>query len=153
MALNTTSTVYGRLPSKPTLHEIKKKSLKNLGLNFPIGESEGAYLRKSSGLDLIKKNLRQLLLTERGERVMLPLFGTNLKKYLMEPLDETLLNQIKTEILESVNRYAKNVDVLKLQVFPGNDPTLNGGHHILIKLYCKLVEEADVSFEVKVEIN
>lgn len=153
MALSTSTNVYGRLPSKPVSHDIKNKSLKNIGIQFPIGATVGAYVRKSSSLDLIKQNLRQLLLTERGERIMLPLFGTNLKKYLMEPLDETLLNQIKTEILDSVNRYARNVDVLKLQVFPGNDPTLNGGHHILIKLYCRLVEEADVSFEVKVEIN
>ena len=147
MVLNSNSTIYGRKPPKEVAHDIKSKGLKPYGVSFPIGYSlGGGYLGKSSGLDLIKSNLRQLLLTQRGERVMLPNFGTNLKNYLMEPLDETLLNQIKVEILDSLSRYARNVLVTKLQIIPSNE------NHLYIKLFCQLREEENVTFEVKVDL-
>tara|TARA_R110000868_G_scaffold13711_7_gene63610 strand:- start:1175 stop:1639 length:465 start_codon:yes stop_codon:yes gene_type:complete len=153
MVLNSNSTIYGRKPAKAISHDIRSKSLKAYGFNFPIGETRGSgYLSKSAGIELIKNNLKQLLLTQRGERVMLPMFGTNLKRYLMEPLDETLLNQIKIEILDSFNRYARNISIIKLQVFPGNTATLMGGHYLIIKLFCKLKEEENVTFEVKVDL-
>ena len=70
----------------------------------------------------------------------------------MEPLDQALLSQIRREILEAVTKYAANVTVTKLQVFPGTSPTFEGGHYVLIKLFCQLKEEDAVTFEVKVEL-
>lgn len=155
MVVNSTSNFYGREVPKAASYLVKSKGgAKLYGLKFPFGDmSDGTYLKKSSELDLIKSNLRQLLLTTRGERVMLPKFGTNLKNYLMEPLDQALLSQIRREIAESIYMYAPSVDLLKIQVFPIESATLNGGHAISVKLFCALKEDFNVGFEVKVEIS
>ena len=85
---------------------------------------------------------------------MLPNFGTNLKNYLMEPLDQALLSQIRREISQSIYKYAPFVDILLLQVFPLESGTgSNGGQALLIKLVCSLKEANNLSFEVKVEIR
>ena len=82
MVLNSTSTLYGREGSKPSSLLTKRNSNKFYGLKFPFGKlSDGKFLKKASDLEPIKSGLRQLLLTNRGERVMLPNYGTNLRKY------------------------------------------------------------------------
>lgn len=154
MAINQNIDVYGREVPKAAAYSSKAKGSKSYGFKFPLGNLEdGLFLKKSSELDLIKSNLRQLLLTTQGERVMLPGFGTNLKNYLMEPLDQALLSQIRRELLEAIYKYAPNVDVLKLQVIPVETATLNGGHAISIKLFCALKEDQNLGFEMKVEIR
>lgn len=153
MVLNSDINVYGR-ESKPGSFSSKSKGEKTYGLKFPIGDTDsGDYLKKSSGIGLVKSNLRQLLLTRRGERVMLPLFGTNLKNYLMEPLDQALLSQIRREILESIYLYAPNVTVSKIMIFPLTEDALQGGHSLRIELYCALKENEDIGFEVEVELR
>lgn len=154
MAINQNIDVYGRENPKAASYSSKAKGSKSYGLKFPFGNLEnGLFLKKASDLELIKSNLNQLLLTTQGERVMLPGFGTNLKNYLMEPLDQALLSQIRRDILEAIYKYAPNVSVLKLQVIPIDTTTLNGGHAISIKLFCALKEDENLGFEMKVEIR
>jgi phage baseplate assembly protein W len=155
MPINQNTNYYGREAVKESTFSVKSKSDKIYGLKFPFGNLEdGKFLKKASDVELIRSNLKQLLLTRRGERVMLPNFGTNLKNYLMEPLDQALLSQIRREISQSIYKYAPFVDILLLQVFPLESGTgSNGGQALLIKLVCSLKEANNLSFEVKVEIR
>lgn len=153
MVLNQDITVYGKATPKSSSFLAKRKTTKFYGFRFPFGEiSKGGYLKKSSDLSLIKDGLRQLLLTRRGERVMLPNYGTNLNNYLMEPLDQATFNQIKREILESMSIYAPDINLLKIQIFPSETETLSGGHSLYIKLFCSIKEESESSFEIKLSI-
>lgn len=154
MAINQNIDVYGTENSKAATYSSKAKGTKSYGVKFPFGSlQDGTFLKTSSELELIKSNLRQLLMTTQGERVMLPGFGTNLRNYLMEPLDQALLSQIRRDLLEAIYKYAPNVDVLKLLVTPIDTPTLNGGHCISINLFCALKEDENLGFEMKVEIR
>ena len=154
MAINQNIEVYGREATKQSLFGTKAKTQKTYGLAFPFGDIEdGTFLKKSSDVQLIKSSLRQLLLTRRGERVMLPNYGTNLKNYLMEPLDQALLSQIKREISESIYKYAPNVNLNLLQVFPLDQASFNGGNVLLIKLFCSIKDTENLIFEVDVEIK
>lgn len=155
MPINQTENFYGRQITAESAYSVKSKNTKTYGLKFPFGNIEdGKFLKKSSDVDLIRANIQQLLLTKRGERVMLPEFGTNLSKYLMEPLDQALLSQIRREISQSIYKYAPFVNLLLLQVFPLQNATgSNGGHALLIKLVCSLKENEELNFEVTLEIR
>lgn len=121
------------------------------GLNFPLGSTvKAGYFSKLSGIQLVKKNLIQLIRTDRGERFMLPLFGTNLKKYLFEPKDAFLYKKIRTEIAETIQRYAPYVELIRVEVLPTSKSQYTGG--IEIKLFCKIREEDGVVFEVNLGI-
>ena len=153
MVLNSNVDLYGVGSVTNPNRLIKRNLNKRFGFRYPMGDIDnGTFLKKASDLELIKGQLRQLLLTNRGERVMLPGYGTNLRKYLMEPLDQATLSQIRREILESFRRYAPNVSISKLQVFPGTTSTLNGGNFIRIVLYCTLLDVEEVSFELNVDL-
>lgn len=154
MPINTNTNFYGsELPRSPG-QLTKSVRSKRFGFKFPMGDTDsGQFLKKSSDLDLVKGQLKQLLLTTRGERVMLPGFGTNLRRYLMEPLDQATFSQIKREILESFSRYAPNVGISKIQIFPGRTETFDGGSFLVVKLFCVLRSEQDVRFDIKVNIQ
>ena len=53
---------------------------------------------KSSKEELIKGQIRQLLFTVPGERVMLPSFGLHIRQYLFSPIDSIIIENIKKEI-------------------------------------------------------
>jgi len=154
MALNQSIETYGsQLPKSPSFLN-RRKADKDYGFAFPLGDIDsGKFLAKSSDLQLVKGQLKQLLFTNRGERVMLPSYGTNLRRFLMEPMDQATFSQIKREILESFSKYARNVAVNKLQIFPGSTSTPQGGNFIIIKLYCTLLIEDKISFDLTLNIQ
>jgi phage baseplate assembly protein W len=67
---------------------------KFLGLQYPLAKSSRGILAQKVGVDQIKADLLQLLLTNPGERVMLPTYGTPLRKLIFEPNDNNLLNNV-----------------------------------------------------------
>ena len=63
---------------------------KFLGLQYPLVKTHRGILAQNTGVDQIKADLLQLLLTNPGERVMLPSYGTPLRELLFEQNDSTL---------------------------------------------------------------
>ncbi|HHZ81803.1 MAG TPA: hypothetical protein EYN64_03655 [Flavobacteriales bacterium] len=95
----TSTTLYGVNPPKQISLELTSRSKENYGLAFPTGKKKGAGdFHKQTGITLLQNNLEQLLLTEKGERVMFPQFGLSLRKFLFEPLTQELFINIKYEI-------------------------------------------------------
>ena len=92
-----------------------EKSL--VGLNSSLSpKSSGGIFSKQYGIHLIKSNLIDLLTTKKGDRVMLPQYGTNVHLAVFEPLDEFLKRDIQNEILMAIATYEPRVDVLNLTV-------------------------------------
>ena len=147
--------VYGPLPVTTTKKETTSEGWSKVyGLNYPMGTlTTGGYLAKQSGLELVKSNLTQLLRTEKGERVMLPNYGITLRKYLFEPLDEQLFNEVKEEIITAVRNYAPNVQILKISVNPLDKFGVESLQALQIKLTCKLTENPNILFDVKVKVG
>ena len=126
---------------------------KKYGLAFPIGTSTtGGYFAKNSGTQLVKNNLKQLILTSKGERVMLPNFGMNLKNYLFEQLDDQTFNNVKLEILNGLARYGQGVNLLKLGVFNNDDVTPTGLQGITVKLAVE-IKNTDIITDVEVKVG
>ena len=61
--------------------------------------------------NLIRASIQRILGTARGERVMQPEFGANLKKMLFEPLDNMLIEDIKEQITDIVETQEPRVTV------------------------------------------
>jgi len=71
----------------------------NIAFPFKDDNLKNYYLKMNkTGDDAIKSDLIHLLLTTPGGRLYLPEFGTNLRKFVFEPNDTTLREDIKAEI-------------------------------------------------------
>lgn len=84
-----------------------------IGLNF--GKSIQGYFSTSADKRLIKENMKQILLTNPGERIHLPKFGVGLRRYLFEMNDEQLAGAIKERIIEQINTYEPLAEIMDIQ--------------------------------------
>ena len=154
MAANQTTTVLGSVPPRYISQAPKGQRQEVYGLSFPLGSRiQGGFFAKRSGVTLIRNAVQQLLLTERGERVMLPNYGCNLRKYLFQPLDEFTFESIKREIQESFARYIVGAKIAKLAVFPTGESGPAGGNSLQVILSLQL-DTADLEiFDIEVNIS
>jgi phage baseplate assembly protein W len=55
-----------------------------------------------------------LLLTNKGERLYLPDFGSDLRKFIFEPNDKITHDEIKDHINQSVKQYFSQVEITNI---------------------------------------
>jgi len=167
MATTTTHQTYGADTSIQVKRNASSKFKQKYGLGYPLAgqfksaigtpaalktnTSEGGYFSKSYGTTLIRNNLRQLLLCERGERVMLPKYGLSLQKYLFEPLDETTFYLIKNDILRTLQTYFSIANVISLSVF--SNAVQAERSELIIKLTLQILDESLDIFDAEVTIR
>jgi phage baseplate assembly protein W len=78
-------------------------NISSIGLMYPLfATRKGSQNVSYTTLDAIKTDILTLLKTRRGERIMQPTFGIALDRYLFEPNVDSLLEDIKTDIEDSV---------------------------------------------------
>ena len=82
-----------------------------INIDFPFKDSpEGFYFNlNATDADAIRADLLHLLLTNKGERLYLPDFGSDLKKYIFEPNDGVTHSEIKDNLNETIKRYMPNL--------------------------------------------
>ena len=71
-------------------------------------------------VEIVKMDLLNHIFTRRGERVMMPDFGTIIPDLLFEPLDEETVDIINDEV-EDVLNYDPRVEIVELDVQPNYD--------------------------------
>lgn len=97
--------------------------MKFLGAPYPIVKTPRGLLAQSNGVDQIKADLLQLLLTSPGERVMTPLFGTPLKKLFFEQNDSILEAQAREMIVDAISNWEPRIIVDNIRVTSSIDRT------------------------------
>ena len=89
---------------------------KFLGLQYPIQKTPRGLFAQKRGVDQIKADMLQLLLTNPGERVMLPNYGTPLRELMFEPNDSTLEIQAKQMIADSIKKWEPRIVIQNIKV-------------------------------------
>jgi phage baseplate assembly protein W len=87
-----------------------------LGVPYPIVKNPRGFLYSQDGIDQIKSDMLVLLLTNPGERVMNPNFGTPLRRLIFEPNDPALRLEAKNMIINSINRWEPRIAVENIEV-------------------------------------
>lgn len=77
---------------------------------------DGLYNMNKTALDSIKQNLKMLILTNPGERIMLPDYGVGLKSYLFELRSEVTMAKIENKIIEQIGKYLNIVSIQEIIV-------------------------------------
>lgn len=88
-----------------------------VGIKLPFVDKTGNLFQLSySTEEQAISNLKNLILTRRGERVLQPLFGTNLQDSLFEQNDNLLKESIETNIIEAVEFWLPYISITELNV-------------------------------------
>jgi phage baseplate assembly protein W len=95
---------------------------KSVGVTLPLRKGNNGYFEVSyTTKDQIKSNIKSLLLTQKGERLMQPTFGSDLKRYLFEPISSNLDSFIEDSIMEAINTWMPYVTVESIIYDTSND--------------------------------
>jgi phage baseplate assembly protein W len=91
-----------------------------IGVSLPFN-TPGVFNSTYTTKDQIKSNLINLLLTTRGERIMSPLFGTGLRDFLFEGITDSNLENLKSDLINSINIFIPEIIVQEIIITPNVD--------------------------------
>tara|TARA_R110002020_G_scaffold314009_2_gene529324 strand:- start:168 stop:575 length:408 start_codon:yes stop_codon:yes gene_type:complete len=100
-----------------------------VGFGFPL-DGDAVFIPTYTTRAQTKANMLNYLLTNRGERVFRPNFGSNLRSLLFENIVDAELQDLQSIIQEDIRRFFPNVTVKEIEF--NNDPDRNEINFTLI---------------------
>lgn len=86
------------------------------GLRFPVKVADDGRLHWAEGPDDIRQSIQIILLTEPGERLMLPTFGAGLRRFLFAPNNVATHRLVQERIEQALHRWEPRVRVQRVSV-------------------------------------
>jgi phage baseplate assembly protein W len=117
--------------------------MKNIAFPFDVTNGE---IKIADYTESIRQSVKIILLTHKGERIMNPKFGTNLRRYLFEPINQTVREIIKTEVVNALYEWENRIRDINVEVIDGE----GGSLHVAVSYS---VPDLKVKDDVQVTIN
>lgn len=96
---------------KVKVDDLVENEYKVLGIGInQSSDSNGVFSTNFTTLQQAKNNLKNLILTKKGERVMQPEFGCDVWKVLFEPIDNIEIS-IENSIINAVSIWLPYLDI------------------------------------------
>lgn len=93
-----------------------------IGLDLPLSTGVGSSFKLNyTTLDQAVANAKNLLLTNKGERYMVPDFGCDLRKIIFENINDELVLNVNNTIRDAFDYWLPYIFINKLDVIPYND--------------------------------
>ena len=92
-----------------------------LGINIPFTGPFGVFNSTFTTNDQALANLKNLLLTYKGERIYQPNFGTDLPKLLFEPNTKELKPIVSEVIAEAVEYWLPYINIIDISTVTAED--------------------------------
>jgi len=87
------------------------------GITLPIRRGDVGFFEQAfTSFEQAKSNLKNLLLTKKGERIMQPNFGTGLQSLLFEQMTPSLERDLEDTIVKSVGYWLPYISVKDIEV-------------------------------------
>lgn len=104
-----------------------------LGINLPFNGTKGLFTPVYTTVNQAISNLKNLLLTVKGERINQPTFGTNLVRLLFEPNTNLIKQNIQDVITQPVNYWLPYINIVEIKTITAeDDPNLD--HTISVRI-------------------
>ena len=127
-----------------------------IGIDLPFRKSDGHsgwFESTSSTFDAVRNNIRCLLLTQKGERLMQPTLGLNLRKYLFEQIDEELIIAIEDDILETLKIWLPFVQIKDMKINTAQTNPLINPNTMIIDIVFNIVQDPTTLTSVQVTVD
>lgn len=87
------------------------------GLKFPVSVNNvTGRFEMSFGEEDIKESIYIILMTQKGERLLMPNFGSKINSYVFEVMDETNLTLMANNIKNAIQTYEKRIGNVNVNV-------------------------------------
>jgi phage baseplate assembly protein W len=138
---------------KVNVVDLAENNYKILGIGINRGsDSNGMFAVNYTTLTQAKDNLKNLILTRKGERLMQPEFGCDVWRVLFEQMDgNTIESSIESSILDAVSIWLPylNIDTI---VFDYDENDIDN-NRITLDIKFSLVSNQNLSESVQINVN
>jgi phage baseplate assembly protein W len=116
-------------------------------LPLSINSEDGKYALNKTLKDTVQQNLKNLILTVPGERIMDPKFGVGLNTFLFEQNTPFLKDDIRGRIMSQVEKYLPFVEIQQITMITSDDDPVNvqdNGLWMTISYFVVPLGQADI---------
>ena len=92
----------------------------------------------------VRQNLKSIVLTAPGERVMDPNFGVGIRNYLFTQLSEGIVGKIRSEIKKQVKRYMPFLQIIDVVINSPDGTSLTDDNMLGVDIRYKFLPTDDL---------
>jgi len=122
-----------------------------VGIDLPIrrgNDKDGFFATTSTTIEAVKNNIRNLLNTNQGERLMQPNLGINLRQYLFGQITEETLLQIQESISSTFNFWLPFVQIQNINLKNGTN-----ANSIVVDILFNIKQDPNTMESVQISID
>ena len=114
-----------------------------IGISLPLQFGNNTFTQTYQTIDQVKSNIKNLLLTKRGERILQPEFGSGLQELLFEPNTSDFEGKIEDAINESIEQWLPYVVIDEINIEATDE--LKDNNRINVSLTFRVGENAQLN--------
>jgi phage baseplate assembly protein W len=125
-----------------------------IGIEMPFRKSNGAegwFESSSTTIEAVKNNIRLLVGTEKGERLMQPNLGLGLRRFLFEQFTDETRVSIENDIVDTFAKWLPFVQVRDLKISMDENTSV-GKNKITISVIFNIIRDPNTHESVQIEI-
>ena len=137
---------------KPFIQDRDKKQFIGIDASFTKSDDRDGWFKSTeTTIEAVKNNIKLLMLTERGERLMQPTIGLGLRRFVFEQITSTTKSEIETSLSQTFEQLIPFVEINDLTIDINRMDSL-GKNAIRIKVVFHITKDPNTLNEVIVEI-
>ncbi len=138
---------------KFNVSDLTENQYKILGIGInKKSDSNGIFAVNYTTIAQASENLKNLILTKKGERVMQPEFGCDIWELLFEPISEDVIStQIESSILSAVEIWLPYINVDKI-IFDYDENDIDS-NKINVEVKFSLKSNPTITESINININ
>jgi phage baseplate assembly protein W len=138
---------------KFNVNDLTQNDYKVLGIGInKKSDSNGIFSVNYTTISQARENLKNLILTKKGERIMQPEFGCDIWELLFEPIvDDVISSQIESSILNAVEIWLPYINIDKI-IFDYDEKDIDS-NKINVDVKFSLKSNPSITESINININ
>ena len=127
-----------------------------IGIDLPIRKSEGKdgfFASTSTTIEAVKNNIKNLLSTDQGERLMQPKLGINLKRHLFDQITDETIFIIQNQIVDTFKFWLPFVIINDIQIKTSDNDRTIDTNTLSVNIIFSIKQDPDTLDSVQVTIT
>lgn len=137
---------------KFNVNDLGRNDYKSLGIGINrVSDTNGIFPLNYTTITQAKDNLKNLILTKKGERVMTPDFGCDLWKVIFEPYSAELDQKIESVIVNAAEVWLPylNIDYINIE----SDDEMKDQNKVMIQIAFSLKSNSNINDSIEITVE
>ena len=127
------------------------------GIDLPVqlatSGSDGYFKTTSTTIEAVKNNIRNLINTQQGERLMQPRLGLNLRELLFEQIEEDTRRQIEADIVDKFSFWLPFVQIQEIDIRTTDEDSSVSVNTIKINIVFSIAQDPNTLDSVQIVVT